>query len=315
MTSVIANYVIHLDNGQQSAELEYEILDNPISRVWCNLVSTHLADPRNTIPYKSQWFKDIYVNNVETRCRYWTELRTLVIQLNDTVDFLDLPVPVEFEEINLSNPANAILNFLHYEFHRLEEQGLKHPALGRLNMLIHETEELFTAGKINNLIQYPRAGFYLQTPSFLNYIDFDTNVEENASYWNYIPNYGDLTIGYHTVGKNIYHCCVNDDVSLVKSDMVRPQKNISTETVLTFSKLPVTKERALEKMRGRVLDWVSNNNLTQYIDMARPEHNLFGQPLIGRLKGNYTQNEILNILQIKNFSSVRLLNYTPGKLA
>lgn len=307
MSTVIARYVIELNNGTESGEFEYEILDSYVSRVWKLLVTEHINDGSYTIPVKSQWFKDIYPNTVETRKRYWEELTQLVIELNQVVDFINLPVPFAFDDIDANNPPNTLLNFLHYEFHRLEEEGLKHPILGRLNMLIHETEELFTESKLNNPTLQTRSGFYLQTPAFPNYIDFDTNVPENASHWDYVPGYGDLTLGYHTVGKNIYHCCVNDDVALVKNRMVRPQKNISTETVLTFNQHgAATKEMVMNKMKTRVTNWVLANNLESYIDMSQPENNLYGQPLIGRLVGNYTQDDVLKILQIKNFSRVRL---------
>jgi hypothetical protein len=61
---------------------------------------------------------------------------------------------------------------------------------------------------------------------------------------------------------------------------------------------------------GRILSkmhqWIKDNELESYVDMLLPEHNLAGAPLIGKLQGTYTREEISDLFFYHTVETVEL---------
>jgi hypothetical protein len=88
--------------------------------------------------------------------------------------------------------------------------------------------------------------------------------------------------------------------------MVRPQQTISNEVVLLFRGGP----RVVGGVDGivkKIHKWVEENDLGQYVDMTQPYNNVAGRPLVGKIVGNYTRNDINEIFELGRVSAVRLI--------
>jgi hypothetical protein len=50
-----------------------------------------------------------------------------------------------------------------------------------------------------------------------------------------------------------------------------------------------------DRILNRMHQWIKDNELEGYVDMSLPEHNLAGSPLLGKLQGTYTREEISDL--------------------
>ena len=126
------------------------------------------------------------------------------------------------------------------------------------------------------------------------------------SYFNYQDiEFGDLVLGYHTIGKNLWDCFKENDLNVVRNGLVRPQKTISSEVILNFYKdLKVID--TISSRQERMKQWLESNNLMEFVDINLPENNIVRQPLLGRLIGNYTFNDINEIFSLGKISRVNM---------
>jgi hypothetical protein len=125
-------------------------------------------------------------------------------------------------------------------------------------------------------------------------------------YWNHSHDYGDMLLGYHTVGKNIMHCWHDNDVDLIKKEMLRPQRHIGNEVLLMFRGTPLKTDEALHHVT-QIHQWVRDNNLEEYVDLSLPEHNVSGQPLLGKIEGTYSRQEISDLFENYLVHSVEII--------
>ena len=90
--------------------------------------------------------------------------------------------------------------------------------------------------------------------------------------------------------------------------MLRPQRTISNEVVLSFRGRPLAEGfQGWKEAVDAIQQWVEDNDLAQYVDMSQPYHNISGRPLIGRIVGNYTMQEVNEIFELGRVATVRLI--------
>lgn len=293
----MARYIINFENNLQKESLSYKIVDTPVSRIWLDITKKHI-EYSSPIPKKSQWF-NIFPSE-EKIVSLINELMNLIDQINNKKIFKE---KLYFKFNNETLQEN--LNYLHLQFHRLEEtQESNDFILGEFNVKIHEIETaLYVRRKPDT--KNVSAGFYLFNPAILkSYVEISD--PSLYTFWSNPGTSGSLVLGYHTVGKNIFHCCLNNDIELVKSKMVRPQKNISTEIMLYFSSITEDSESKLKSYKELTYNWIKENQLEEFIDMSLPENNLFGWPTLGEIEHNYSIEDINKIISIGNVSSVKI---------
>lgn len=302
-------YEIDFTDGTRTETLRYQICDNPVSRIWLDRVRWHLALPNCHI-FDNQWMTTF--PTLEKVSAMWRNMKRLVDEANSgqyiKVPYIDMPA--EFDP-NLDN--RTTLNYLHYQFHKFEEElegkHVGYDPLQELNVEIHRIEAMIDrVGDIENSLL--SCGFFLHGDRMqsLDGGDYTVPIEDPEIYkhWNYDDEFGDLVLGYHTVGKNIHHCWIDNDIELVKIGMVRPQRTISNEVVLLFRGGP----RVVGGVDGivkKIHQWVEENDLGQYVDMTQPYNNVAGRPLVGKIVGNYTRNDINEIFELGRVSAVRLI--------
>lgn len=120
-----------------------------------------------------------------------------------------------------------------------------------------------------------------------------------------------LSVGYNTVGKNMYHAVQNNDVELVKKGLIRPQVGISNQTVINIFRQTVDKSADSQNQ-----DWfeilekfVVDNNLQPYIGYKDMMHSHTVQPTYANLIDNSNNNslnwtELCGIIGIDRFELV-----------
>jgi hypothetical protein len=160
-------------------------------------------------------------------------------------------------------------------------------------------------GKVNIM---PSAGFFLTGDANRSHTGGDRTVPiEDQSlyeYFNYNSKFGDLQLGYHTVGKNICHCYKDGDIELVKKRMLRPQTTISTEVMLRFPR--TTEFEDFDQQLPNLLSWVETNKLSEYVDMSLPINRVVSHPLLGEMADGYTFDDVCTILSLGTIATVRL---------
>jgi hypothetical protein len=101
-------------------------------------------------------------------------------------------------------------------------------------------------------------------------------------YWAHTLSDGDLCLGYHTVGKTLWHCFWDDDPLPVRQGQLSPQMQLSSELLLRIGGRP----RPLSTQWPRLLAWLDYHDLTDCVNPWDPQHRYPGQPLLARQQGS-----------------------------
>jgi len=298
-------YCISFANEQgDTKQLVYCIADTPVAALWMDRVRSVKSKP-NCHVFGNQWAT--YIPTLEKIDALWKIMKRLVDETNSgefiKVDFIDMP-----EQFDHTIDQQPLLNFLHYEFHRFEEsvagQTKTYDPLIQLNVEIHKLEQLVKTYKLNQSVDKSllACGFFL-TAGHMDTVAIPSDLY--LPWWNHSIQFGDLVLGYHTVGKNIQHCYQDNDIDLIKAGFLRPQKELGNEVLLMF---PATyNPGSAEHQCGRIKQWVKDNQLESYVDMTLPENNVASMPLVGRIEGTYTREEISNLFENYKVADAELI--------
>ena len=299
----ISNRLFEIDftDGSNIKTLRYQIVDSPIADAWWNIVQGALSDISCRIS-ANQWIQGSPDEHID---KLWGRMKTLVDELNTDcyVQLPQLSMPAEFDP-NVDH--SELLNYLHLQFHKFADESTEYTPLSELNLIIHKIESILQNKKT-------ACGFHLEWDySLLVPRVIDIEDMEWYQHWNTDSQFGDMTLGYHTIGKNLWMCYQDNDIGLVKSGMMSPQRTISSEINLLFHTRSRQRQfnghSSIKKNNFLLMcKWMENNNLTQYIDMSKPYNCAIGQPLLGKLVGPYTPTDISRILGLGRVGSVRLL--------
>ena len=274
-------YRVHLENSQKSLSLDFELDNNPLVTIWLECVRSQFA-----IPWR--------VNHLQWR-RCWTTEHTLAASQADLL--------ATCEELGL-DPALDI-NVLHGLFQSYyENSGEPSEAWDRLNRHIHKIEEQ-KRSLGNPLAQRTGFGMVISEQDSPRVEQRPIPVELR-NYWGHIPRSGELLLGYYTLGKTIADCVRDNDVECVRSGGVRPQEQISTETMCLWSPTPSFIKQVLTL--AQVTRWVKNNNLEQYIDLSLTKNQYFGSPRLGKYVGLHTTDNINEYLADATIVSAELID-------
>ncbi len=204
-------------------------------------------------------------------------------------------VTIEGELVAASKLSQERLNYLHLRFHefmeQLEDKNLNNittTALKELNILIHQIEQNRSA---------------LDSPVFTQYLIFllrktkDIAMSEEDHLAKTLElHYGDLMLGYCTIGKSLFHCYKDQDLELIKSKMVRDQEIIRTEVVCTFPQKDDDRDKAAQETT-KFYQWCEQNQVREYgYDYRLPIHRPGNVPL-GRLIQDYDYDQVGEILR------------------
>lgn len=155
-------------------------------------------------------------------------------------------------------------NWLHLQF---QQQTQCSVPWTRVNQLIHQIED-----QHKNFVY---AKFWVDHATALPLI-----LPQHRSLWQHVPRAGDLCMGYHTVGKTLWHACQDNDTEVVRTLQLKPQQTINTEIMLYWRMGP---GRANSQCRLALTRWLKQNLLTEYVNLDLLENRYHHQPRLAQL--------------------------------
>jgi hypothetical protein len=213
-------YEIDFTDDSNVETLRYQIIDSPVADAWWNLVQNAVASPDCRIS-DNQWIHNAPTDTIDA---LWQRMKTLVDKLNTGLygQLPHLDMPAQFDP---TIDHSELLNYLHLQFHefseRKQDQTTDYTPINELNVLIHKIEAVLQQGPMS-------CGFYLDW-QFSTAAPRVIDIEDMELYqhWTVTRKFGDMLLGYHTIGKNLWMCYKDNDTELVKSGMFRQQQTIS----------------------------------------------------------------------------------------
>lgn len=297
--------ITFVNEDNEIKKLIYKIVDTPVATLWMDRVRSVKSYP-NCHVFPNQW--STFIPTVEKINALWEKMKLLVNETNSgkyiKVGKIEIP-----DYIDPTVDQQALLNSLHFIFHKFEEDSagqsnIDYNPLTQLNVEIHRLELMVSTYRMNLLTDssWLACGFFL-TAGFHDTVPIPKDLY--LPYWNHAMQFGDMVLGYHTVGKNIQHCYNDNDIDLVRRGFVRPQTELGNEVQLVFpTHYHPDSTRNMAKLTAQ---WVIDNHLEHYVDMSRPENSVAGMPLLGRLEGNYTREYISNLFEHYKVADAELL--------
>lgn len=300
MTSI---YRIEFSKGEKKEVLSFDIVDNDLTDMWKQQVVLLKSQPDCQI-YRNQWIKLRATR--ERLSNLWYSMKVAV----DRFNFISSNNIVMGSKPETDSETQKELNYLHLEFHKFVDACTKDSEefelMDQLNMEIHQIE-IMQRELAGNWIEQC-AGFFFHSDS-LNLVPNSARLQpiddpKIYQFWDHDEQFGDLLLGYHTIGKSLFNCWIDNDVHAVKSGMVRPQITVGNEVVMSFrdTSYPGNAKRLLADMQG----WVLDQGLDQYIDAWEPRHAIVGRPLLGRIRDSYTADDIDEVFKLGTITNAWL---------
>jgi hypothetical protein len=219
--------LVFLDDRGKDHELHFALYDTDLVKRWVEITQ------------KNQQTPDSYINARFTNISYSqiSKVRTRLTDcLNRINSVYDEPLPLYEEISELTTPE---LNYLHEEFERYGDRFENlihttnwwsqelHEDFLKLNELIHLHEDLLYVKKgdfpnMALLYDYYPQGLHL--PIF----------ERDKLWLTSILQWGEVYLGYNTLGKDWLKVVFDEDIEVIERDQVRPQERFAAETWINF---------------------------------------------------------------------------------
>jgi hypothetical protein len=271
-------YIIFLDNHNNKHTIPVSIFDTDLGSRWSKLIIKNqkiLSGKKIHSSFSNYTLKDIN--------RILEELNTISKTINQKYDRL-LPTFSNSTEID-----TKILNDLHEEFEfygtRIDELSLSldfsqdlHNNFLLLNELIHVLEDLISSATLN-----PRLPPMSVVFDFYPQTEFESLLEKDKLHLTSEFKWGDLYLGYNTLGKDWLKVCFDNDLEVIERDMVKPQIRFAAETWFNFGP-----DNFENNNVNRFINWYSGlpANLQQKVPIDNLNALSFGRYNIGKVEIN-----------------------------
>ncbi len=208
--------VTFLDKFDRTHAINYWIDDNDLSKRWLSMIEQNKND-------SNKLYHSYFANALPD------DIPDLQVRINDILSNLNkgynLPAQVGLD----GTLTQSELNDLHEQF---EEYGGRvtelHDNFLELNELIHTCEDLFARKNSENFpVMHCTMDFYPQE-IFTPLLDKDRLLIKSDYKW------GNLYLGYNTLGKDWIGIWIDNDLEVIERDMVQPQQRFSAETWFHF---------------------------------------------------------------------------------
>ena len=228
-----------------SRTLTYQMVPGPLTDLWLNLMYS-VSDNLLT------WHEFRQVDLQAPGSRSWAQ---------HTLDQICARMAIRYQD----------LNDLHLQFQQQMEQEGYTDDWAKINDLVHQLEQ-------------PDSRHVARLRFYLDYQNNNTVLPlippELRPLWSHQAQSGDLRLGYHTVGKTLWHACKDQDVGVVRDRQLRPQETISTEMLFFWGRSDPKNNDDRQFLIGQ---WLSREGLTDCVDVTDPRHQYHGEPLLARL--------------------------------
>ena len=275
---------INLSDENKMKEIFFQLNNLPHTLRYLNLMNKSFGSGWNSPLYTSYQIKKID--------RDQSELNAQIESLNSSIDFFNknqdfFQIKERFEMIDGVSDYHEILNVIHSKFeeywnifnvdsnYNLQNIVDINSHLGNINQMVHliDTEVHYCGNKDSY-------EFYFSTHmgSESGNILYEDLADIDYDSFTLSVKFGDIFLGYSTVGKSIIHCWSDNDIEIVKSGKVSPQRVMSTNIIAYFNK----PERNHLDILSRFYDWFDYNGLSDYCDKFDKKNSL-GYLKIGEL--------------------------------
>ena len=209
--------ITFLDNANVKHHINFSIFKTDLANRWIELVKQGANDSSKYIHSSLANISTKSIPDLHAR------INSVIKNINNQSQF-NLPVYDSVAEIDAK-----ILNDLHEKF---EEYGTQIEILNNnfieLNELIHACEDVIKPQNANSLpVMHCQFDFYPQD-SFNPILEQDKLFLETEFKW------GNIYLGYNTLGKDWLKVCLDNDIDVISRNMVKPQKRFAAETFVNF---------------------------------------------------------------------------------
>ena len=319
--SFIAKYITNwesTDTGNKSS-VSFEIFNTPVSISWLEvidrkkLLGSSIVD-QDTLHYAFPLFDNIDELHLEIK-----------EHVNKVREFVpDLEWPTTAQDI-----TQEYLNYLHKNFHEAEDklhlpeyESFRTPSLmfsvEKINYLVHQLEKLVDAGSHRNETNYKLVNFGKHDGKYRNPITDDMR-PWFGEFGRHVEKRTKLVLGYATIGKNLFHCMTDNDPTVVREGLLRPQLDIGGEALIVTRELEEFKSLTVDqaelrnsKTDERMEHFVNSHNLSSYVDWMRPEHRYGMNSLLGVISDEYdymSPKDFYDIAKNYNLVDVEVIRY------
>jgi hypothetical protein len=221
----------------------------------------------------------------------------------------DVPSPEQWTVLDEDSldPEVIKLNALHLYFEDVSNDittdtlryvdydvdGPLYQYLEEINQLVHSMENWEDSGSNREFFGTIRLGDHCGTPHLENLTDKDYNNFTKDLKW------GDLTLDYFRVGKDLQTCYATNDLELVKTKGLEQQITVHPAFEMRF--------KDDGNWRDHIPNWIEENNLDQYYDFSLPEFNS-GRIVLGKLDltGTNKENVLEEMLKCTGITNIEL---------
>lgn len=238
---------IESQQSKITRNLTFRLNDNPVTHKWIKLITDNkVADCAS----RYDWVAAGY--SVEHLTAVWEDMSTVVKMLN-------AKKLASINEMFLKEMTQTNLNELHQIFHVEHEKvsvgSEGDPYLSKLNYDVHIAELC-----MSNIKRKTRLGYLVTRFNQFEYIDLV------ASDYQYFNNYGiypgDLNISFGTLGKNLFHCAMDNDISVIENGLVRPKITLNSEIQIVVGQVE-NKAGQSERIKNMYYAWCNNNQVLE----------------------------------------------------
>ena len=272
--------------------LTYELVDSPAVDAWRQI----MLDCKK---YKADM--DFSSKNLPT-----VSMQELSDTLTQTCDILLTKygfILPDWSGVHNNSFDQVELNRLHEQFHRQEDElgrsekqtnidNLEFAELLQtLNVTIHKLES--RKDKASYCTMSAKYSHVKKVPNEKIRLEITPEIRDCFTRKGHTPPENCksvMYIGYHTIGKDLWRCFVDNDVELIRSGLLSPQLKISSE--VNFFLPGALNEYHEPREYDKICDWVKENNLNEIIDMNDPINKNFLSPTLGYLTSDCRYNHV-----------------------
>lgn len=245
-------YHLFFETDGSTKQLNFNLVDTPVTELWIKTLEE--SDNKNIIDVQC-YFSDDFVGLDEDLERLINLIGT---EFPDILKYQKKPF------------TQDVMNDLHKYFHSSVEGSAVfnnevRNALGELNLSIHRWE--MSHARCASVFYRLDSSVRLPLPL------------ELRKYWSIrnVPP-GRLTLGYYTLGKDLWACYSDNDLEVVKAGMVKPQMDVHTQVIFDFYPLyPAFLKRSWAEFDN----WCNVNNTLAYgVHSEMPIHRTGFRPVL-----------------------------------
>ena len=180
--------------------------------------------------------------------------------------------------------------------------GEMYHLLEEINQLVHSMEVFDDPGEYRDFFGTIR----MSAQPDRDFPDEGTVKTENLTdedYYNFTTDFewGDLTLDYFRVGKDLQTCYATNDVELVKTKGLEQQSTVHSAFEMLFMD-------NLDFQHG-IPNWIEENNLDQYYDFSLPKFNS-GRIVLGKLDltGTNKESVLEEMLKCTGITNIEMID-------